>query len=200
MIVVLSDPENGRHECEQVNQLFEAGLQRFHVRKPEFSELEMRNYLKSIDPDYYPLLVMHQFHELAADFQIQGLHFPVNLRKRTHETQLKKLKKEGFWLSTSIHDLLEINAVELEFDAAFISPVFDSISKPGYFGKSFDSKIIKQKKAIELIALGGVAPENCKEAFEMGYDGVALLGAIWNSLSPTETFKKTQMACSTIDQ
>jgi thiamine-phosphate pyrophosphorylase len=79
-----------------------------------------------------------------------------------------------------------------EWQYSFISPVFPSISKKGY---GQDTKIIedltyRNNIHVKLIALGGIDEYTIKKVFQTGADGAALLGAIWNSSTPVDVFKK----------
>ncbi len=65
----------------------------------------------------------------------------------------------------------------------FLSPVFDSISKPGY-GSRFSTEELREAAGKGLInakvyALGGVDPSRFAELEALGFGGVALLGAAW---------------------
>lgn len=71
------------------------------------------------------------------------------------------------------------------------SPVFDSISKQGYTANSGMQQIpdwVKAKPELK-IALGGITPSNAKMALSMGYDGLAVLGAVWELKSEYEQLK-----------
>jgi thiamine-phosphate pyrophosphorylase len=65
-----------------------------------------------------------------------------------------------------------------------LSPVFDSISKAGY-NSGFTYATLKEasKKGIiegNVIALGGISTSNIASIVDMGFGGVAVLGAVWN--------------------
>jgi len=77
-------------------------------------------------------------------------------------------------------------------DICFLSPVFDSISKFGYKAK-YNSQELKEGIASwkenhsqKLFALGGVDAENIAELASLGFDGAAVLGAVWHSPDPVE--------------
>jgi thiamine-phosphate pyrophosphorylase len=77
------------------------------------------------------------------------------------------------------------------YDYIFLSPVFDSISK-NYHKSSFENgeieNVLKSRKQ-NIYALGGITPENAEKAFRMGFDGVGVLGYIWESdRTPLEAF------------
>lgn len=197
MIIVISDTELFANEANIVNQLFDNELMLFHLRKYNNSKTEITKFINKIKPEYRNRIVLHQFHEMAPEFEITRLHFSERDRKVISEDELVKLKTQNKILSSSVHSINEYNALSSCFDYAFLSPVFDSISKTDYKAQAFDLSLKKQNN-IKLIALGGVQENNCSTAFEMGFDGVALLGSIWNSEEKIERFRKIKKICSVI--
>lgn len=103
--MVISSSENFPQEAKIINQLFEAGMEFFHLRKHGKSESEVNDLLKQILPEFHPNISLHQHHFLAAKNSINRLHFTDFDRRNTKENQLQQLKKEGFKLSTSIHEV-----------------------------------------------------------------------------------------------
>ena len=83
---------------------------------------------------------------------------------------------------------MPLNLLSDHFSYAFLSPVFDSISKADYKAKQFDLSL-RKKTSTKLIALGGITEENQYRAIDMGFDGVAMMGSIWNSEDKIKTFK-----------
>ena len=65
----------------------------------------------------------------------------------------------------------------------FLSPIFDSISKEGYkanFDKLELKEFLAKDRKTKVIALGGLTEENYLEVLELGFDGGAFLGSVWN--------------------
>ena len=80
---------------------------------------------------------------------------------------------------------------------AFLSPVFDSISKNGYKSKFTDRlnkftqikpELIATIKGKNIVALGGVDTDKLELLRKVGFKGAATLGAIWHSKKPVEKF------------
>lgn len=223
MIIIISNPTPIENETAIVNQLFENGLELFHVRKYDYSKSEVENYINNINENHYSRLVLNSYHKLANQFNIKRLHFSERDRLSKTENDFKQLVEDGFILSTSVHSVEEFNTLSSCFSYAFLSPVFDSISKTDYKAKIFDlkeyvastplshrnpnpvsandvfteqrwlsgaeAKLQRQSiKKTKLIALGGITPENYKTALEMGFDGVALMGSIWQSENKVENY------------
>jgi len=85
----------------------------------------------------------------------------------------------------SCHTFDEVDALEGKEDYCFLSPVFDSISKQGYkanFDKEELRKFLKKERNIKVIALGGITEENYSEVIQLGFDGGAFFGSVWDSL------------------
>ena len=87
----------------------------------------------------------------------------------------------------SLHNLGELKDMSEPLDYCFFGPVYESISKKGYIPKIslpelgaclHTLKKAKTKKPL-VYALGGVRRRKIPELFNLGFDGVTLLGSIW---------------------
>ncbi|REC63264.1 thiamine phosphate synthase [Chryseobacterium pennae] len=188
MILVITPEIIVPNESEIINQMFHDGLDFLHIRKPWISRGKMTEFINSIDTSFYPRLVLHSHYDLGKDYGISRLHFREEVRK---EGKYKSLMN-GNTISTSVHEITTYNALEKEWEYAFISPFFPSISKKGYGVDStvIESLIQRNNPHVKLIALGGIDSSHIQEVFDLGVDGVALLGAIWESNEPLHVFKK----------
>lgn len=195
MLIVISSPTPVSNEAFLINQLFEEGLSVFHLRKPDYTEPELTALLKEINPVHYSKVALHQFHHVAGSFGIKRLHFNGEDRRQIKEDTLMTYKSEGAILSTSVHSMPEYHDLSSHFDYTFLGPVFDSISKPGYQAKAFNMEGMDKKQTTKLIALGGIDSANCRKAYSMGFDGVAVLGAVWNNEHKINAFKLIQSQC-----
>lgn len=193
-MIVITNPIPITNEIDTIHSLFENGLELLHIRKPDFSEAEMRAFLLEISPVLRKQLALHSHHQLASEFGINRIHFTEKTRMETTDENIKNWKENGFILSTSIHQMNDFEALSNDFDYAFLGPVFESISKLDYISNIDFKKELKQRnnKKTTLIALGGITSERIKIALEYGFDNVAILGTIWNSTSPIENFKLCQ--------
>jgi thiamine-phosphate pyrophosphorylase len=194
-LIVITRPEMLSGEADIINQLFIHGLTRLHVRKPEATESELCALLEQVKPEFRGRIALHQHHALAEKLGITGLHFTEANRLVQKQEKLKDLKNNGYTLSTSLHEPDALQNLSECFDYAFLGPVFDSISKTGYLAKLPDGfQLQKCSFPNKVIALGGVNEENSHSAFAMGFDGIAVLGSIWqnpeNAISAFEYLSK----------
>lgn len=203
-MIVISNPIKINNEIDIIHSLFEQGLPLFHVRKPDYSEKEMKAYLSDIKIDFRQQLVLHSHHHLATEFRISRIHYtekerlailnPVAKLTRPTKNTFQKMVKKGIHLSTSVHTIEDFNALDNAFDYAFLSPVYPGISKENYSSKTNLLEDVKKRTnyTTQLIALGGIDSKNTAHTLKTGFDDVALLGTIWNSANPIENFKLCQ--------
>lgn len=184
MVIVIAAETDRNHEIPILHQLFEAGLECFHLRKPKKNYEEHCAYLNQINPGYHNRIVVHHFHELIDVYNLKGIHFPEQ-KRRQQLHKLPALKRTGKTISSSFHEIATLAHCPFEFDYHLLSPVFSSISKEGYKGRAFDVNPIPKY----IIGMGGVTANNLKTFISLGYHGAGVLGSIWNSSSPVENFK-----------
>ncbi len=191
-IIVISSSDFVKDEAAVTNALFDAGLELFHLRKPEYSEEQCALFVEEINAHHRPKIVSHQHHHLAEQFGMNRIHFPEKERQTVKEEELISLKARGFILSTSVHELSAIDLLSETFSYAFLGPVFESISKPDYKPKAAVT-LKKEERKTKIIAIGGITPANMSKVEINNFDGAALLGAIWREPKNAITVFK---ACS----
>ncbi|MFK7900468.1 MAG: thiamine phosphate synthase [Cyclobacteriaceae bacterium] len=191
-IIVISPEEDIPNELDILNQLFEAGLSYYHFRKPKKSYQEHADYLNQIEANFHKNIVTHLHHELINEFDLKGIHFQEQKRRdeleegKTMSDYLNSLSifKTGFTKSSSFHSPEDLVDCTTDFDYHLLSPVFASISKKGYEGKGFDANHISKR----TIGMGGVTPQNLDQFKQLGFDGVGVLGGIWQKENPVKEY------------
>lgn len=162
----ISDGEN-----ELVVRLLDQGWDYVHLRHPAASLSDMRRLIESIPQRYHNRLRLHGHFELATQFNLGGLH----LNGRCP-------KAPDFYtgsVSRSCHSIEELTK-STDCDYVTLSPIFDSISKPGY-KSSFTADELLQLNEISkplVIALGGITPERLEQLKPYNFGGYAVKGAI----------------------
>ena len=189
-MIVITNPFFIEDETQILHSLLEEGLYSLHIRKPDFSEVEMAKFIHQIKLEFRTNLVLHSHHQLAEDLGIERFHFSEKDRKEFPA----RFPKPCRYNSTSTHSIEDFNSLETKFNYAFLSPVFKSISKENYSPEKDLFKEIKSRKnhKTKMVALGGIDSGNIQKAFENGFDDVALLGTIWKNENPLKQFKLCQ--------
>lgn len=188
MILVITPEKEVPYETDCINQLFQEGLDLLHIRKPGISRKEMIGFISKIEPSFYHQLVFHNHYDLGENYGISRFHF----READRQDENCQSFMKGNIISTSVHDIPTYNGLGEEWQYAFLSPFFPSISKKGYGEDSTVMEEVKQRNnsGVKLIALGGIHSDNIQKVFDAGVDGAALLGAIWENNEPINIFRK----------
>lgn len=185
MIIVVSPNSNYPNEPLHVNNMLDNGLELFHFRKYGSSDELALEYLDNINVCQRRKIVLHSHQHLASEFtDIERLHF--NSYDRMREKQMEF--NGNFRLSTSTHSIQEFNELKKTWSYAFLSPIFQSISKPGHGVENsvFEDIELKDNANVDLIGLGGIEYQNMERVLAKGSNGIALLGSIWNQIDPTD--------------
>lgn len=201
MLIVISPEREQFEESRHIEALFNEGLEKLHLRKPYDDKKTCRQLLQSIPKRFHSRISLHQYHELAEEFSIGGIHLTEKSRKSLiQQNKLNKRmeywKQKNYAISSSFHSLEDIKEESNGFDYVFLSPVFNSIAKKGYQGRQFNVSSLGSTTLI--IALGGMKANNISKAFNLGYKGVAVLGAVWKTEYPVKSFKQIQGVYSKI--
>jgi thiamine-phosphate pyrophosphorylase len=207
-LTVISPEGDDPRELFVLEQLLAEGLADYHVRKPGWSRDAMAAYLGRVPAKYHPRLVLHSHHDLAAVFAVGGLHerdHPDTLPSAASPRQcqlsvdMTDRLRAGPFHSRAVHDLAALRLTTGQLDRVLFSPVFPSISKPG---RTPDPRadaaglraVLALPRRAEVFALGGVDVSRLPACRGLGFDGVAVLGAVWQSADPLGSFRELQQA------
>lgn len=202
LLVVITRPHFFPGEAACLEGLLAAGLEKLHLRKPGAKEEEVETLLKQIDPRWYSRLVLHgngDLRPLAVRYGIPQMHCPPGdlgavkqgsgrpgrpKAGKQEEPSVSRQRKPGeeypIALSASLHSWEEIKEVEgAGLTYVFMSPVFNSISKPGYTATPGLLRRPAGPYPCKVIGLGGVDKDTIGELIREEWDGAAVLGWIW---------------------
>lgn len=162
-------------EGERITRLLDSG--RFtdvHLRHPGATVREMLRLIESVAPRHHGRLHLHGHFDLINEFNLGGLH--LNRRCPAPPPAWRGV------LSASCHSLDDVGRCRAAgLDYVTVSPVFDSISKPGYRA-AFTPRELHELAATEgltVVALGGVTPRRLPELARLGFGAYAMLSAAW---------------------
>lgn len=189
-IVVVSAPHNEVNEVEEVVRMFDAGLKHFHIRKPRLNKNELADYIRRYPDKFRKRMVLHSYHGLADQFGLGGIHLSRQHRKRGRLYQLriwiKRKLNPDLIVTRTFHKLTDITNDRRRYSYAFLSPVFDSVTRSslaGGFSRRALLIIIPQARQ-PIYALGGITTERLRETAENGFHGAVFHGSIWESDTP----------------
>lgn len=182
-IVVISPESADPREVPAMGGFFEAGLERYHVRKPSWTEPELEAWLRALPVGWRPRIILHQHHALVQVLGLGGRHEKGESRRA-----------DG--ASRSCHDLPSLRRHMLAFGQVMFGPVFPSLTKPGYapaadFPWTELRAVLRGRgghAGARVLAIGGITAGRLGRCAELGFDGAAVMGAVWNGPDPVREF------------
>jgi thiamine-phosphate pyrophosphorylase len=173
-VIVITPPEYIEKEANIIVQLLEHGVWAIHLRKPGTDASSLERLIQEIPQRLRSQLVLHDHFKLVKPYALKGVH----LNRRN------PIPPDDFngSISQSFHSIEELKDMA-HLDYAFLSPIFDSISKQGYHA-AFSHEQLYDAHEQGLInervyALGGVSIDRLKEVATIGFGGAAMLGDVW---------------------
>jgi thiamine-phosphate pyrophosphorylase len=202
LLAVITLPGFFDREAGCLEDLLEAGLQKLHLRKPGAADAEKAALLERLAPRWASRLVLHGSREEAAYYGIAQVHGSVDFadgQGRSGGGPFVGLADGGGpAISTSVHSWAELKALPAGLAYAFISPLFDSISKQGYGA----NPALLQQPAGDLpcmpVGLGGIGAGTIGEMIRAGWKGAAALGWIWEE--PAVAVRRYEQLKKIIDE
>lgn len=195
-IVVISPESSDPREVPAMEGLFFAGLGRYHVRKPMWTEPELEAWLRRLPESWRPRIFLHQHHVLVGRLSLGGRH-----GKDSGEGPAGPAE------SRSCHGLAALRRHIGRYDSLIFGPVFPSLSKPGYGPAGdfpWDELRIVLKGArgpldTRVLAVGGVTTGGLARCHELGFDGAAVIGAVWNAPDPVRAYTELRAAAQPLE-
>lgn len=111
---------------------------------------------------------------------------------------VRRIAPPGFIIGVSVGNDAELASVA-SADYAGIGPFFATSSKDdagGAIGADGFAKLAKHL-GLPAVAIGGITPDNAREAIEAGAAGVAAISAIFGSPDPAEAARQIRSAIGT---
>ena len=202
-LAIISPPEDAPNEHQAVCRILRASPAIFHLRKPGRGIEALSDYLRQISSDLHHRIMVHGHRRLLDRYALKGIHFTEADRRRNPQ-HLRMLKHQ--WprchLSAAFHRIEDIREHDGFFDYIFLSPVFDSLSKPGHRA-AFNHRDLRRFLAHTghtVFALSGIDGQRVATAASLGFKGIAVLGAIWNADAPVAAARQLAAICRDIDR
>lgn len=171
-LAVISPEDNSvLNELEVVLTLFKQGLTRFHLRKPNWKKATLIAYLDNIPKEFRNFIYLHYHSDIAKEYGVK-----CHLRY----DQWSEKGENAYCDSVSVHNWDEFKAIDGKIGQCTISPLFNSTSKTNYHQNPKLLHLPTKSGQTNVIALGGIGIGNIAQVQQLGFDGAAVLGAIWN--------------------
>ncbi len=189
-IIVISPEGRDPHEPDALGGMLDLGLERYHVRKPDWAPAEIEAWIARLPAGWRKRLILHGHPGLARDLGVLGTHLGDRDRGEA---------KGAF--SSACHDLETLAERLGSFPQVIFGPIFPSLSKPGY-GPRVGFPWERLKRLLSLprsglaIAVGGVTAARLGRCHELGFDGAAVIGAVWGRDDPVGAFRELRGAAA----
>jgi len=169
--IAITCPDVFVGEGREIVRLLDAGYDRVHIRKPGCGVADVAALIETIPGAYLGRISLHDHFALAEAYGLGGVH--LNSRNPQAPAGWRGL------VSRSLHSLDEIGSSV--YDYAFLSPIFPSISKPGY-SAAWNEASLRERVDSKIIALGGVTPDRLGWLSDLGFGGAAMFGVLWGKV------------------
>ncbi len=196
-LIVMSSSSSIENEAQIVTQLFEAGLETYHLRKLKLSTNQMKGFIQQIPEHFHNRIFIHSHHNLASMFKLGGIHLTSTHKKKKYKTWLSikliKLKNPDIKITTLFKNIGHLFETDHKYvySYVFLSPIFDSVSskfQSGFTEHSLHSAM--QKTKFNVIARGGIEVSSVEKAKRINFNGLAFYSSIWKSNNPVAEFNK----------
>jgi len=188
-LLVISDRRQARQPLQQVAEAaFAGGCRWFSLREKDLPPDERRTLLGALvtlGRRFGAVVTAHEDIEAVAAVGADGVHLPSGGSPAGARARLP-----GALIGASAHSADEAAALlEAGADYVTLSPVFLTSSKPGYgpaLGLDGLARIAAQVPG-DIVALGGITPENAAACLAAGACGIAVMGEVMRAADPQAT-------------
>ncbi|HBR93845.1 MAG TPA: hypothetical protein DEA90_06735 [Opitutae bacterium] len=184
-VIAVSPESKYANEADVIVRLLQAGLMRYHVRKPSWTLADCAELLDAVPAEWHARISLHQHHVLAESYAV-GMHYKDGMA-------VDHALLGGRICSRSLHRIDELETLLKQVDYAFLSPVFQSITKHAYGPSWTEADLATSLSgacAAKLYALGGITVANAARAIAYGFEGVVVHGSLWQAADPLEAFAR----------
>lgn len=175
-LYLLSTPDFFVEEDKIITALFEEGLDGFHMRKSGAEPIYSERLLTLIPDEWHSRITVHDHFYLKEEFGLRGIHL-----SEEHPTPPAGYRGQ---LSRSIHSIGELQTQREGMDYVFLSPVFDSISKPDRKAAYTHQQLYDATRQglidRKVMAAGGINAETLPKLKDYGFGGAVILGDLWH--------------------
>lgn len=179
-LIVITSPTFFVEEDKIITVLFEEGLDVLHLRKPETSAMYSERLLTLIPKKFHHKIVTHEHFYLKEEFQLMGIHLNSRNPKEPHDY--------AGHLSCSCRTIEEVAKKKHFYDYVFLKSMYESEENGGKLSTFTAEEIrLAAKQGVidtEVMAFGGITPENILEVKDYGFGGAVIMNDLWSKFDP----------------
>lgn len=182
-LIIMSSPDFFVEEDKIISNLFDKGMDIFHLRKPASEPVYSERLLTLLPREYCKQIVVHDHFYLKEEYGLRGIH----LNQRNPEPP----KGYKGHISRSCHSIEELRLYRKKFDYVIFSPAFDGTT-PDDLLSAFSPAVLKQAAKDGLIdkkvmAMGGINCDNIRRLKDLGFGGVVVGSDVWKHFNIHQT-------------
>lgn len=156
--------------------LFEEGMDRLHLYKPNSSALYSERLLSLIPDNFHERIVVHNHFQLGNEYHLAGIHLD--------SSSVQPPRKVKDKIGRTCEDLAFLKEMKKNANYVFLRRIFphpDNKNKSASFTreeleKAAECGLIDKK----VYALGGVDLDHIRQARDLGFGGVVVCSDLWN--------------------
>ena len=196
LLIITDRHQAGRALAAVAADAFAAGCRWLSLREKDLTprdSLALLAKLVELGRPWGARVMVHGDVDAAAAAGAAGVHLP----RGANVAEARRRLGPDALIGVSAHDLAEAGAAGAGADYLTLSPIFPSISKPGY-GPALGVEGLRAVAAEigrPIIALGGVTAENAASCLEAGACGIAVMGVAMQARNTQSTVRQLIAAC-----
>lgn len=191
--VVMSPLNERAGEKKILQRLFDSGLSQYHLRRPHWSMQRCREWLESLPAETRSRIVLHQHPRLVRRLGLAGFHFDASDKKAFPPDGVAGLGEVSAQCG-DFHSMLEAGKCCRRI---VLGPVFPpekyDVTVPrrtlGEYAATASYWRAHVGGGAQVLAFGGISASNIRECRKAGFDGVVVVGAVWNASDPVSAFR-----------
>lgn len=186
-LLIITDRRQATRPLEEIAEAaFAAGCRWLSLREKDLDARDRVSLLRRLvqqGKPYGAVVMVHEDMAAAEAAGAAGVHLPGGV---SPEAARQRLGASAI-IGCSAHDPRELPALAAAgADYASLSPIFPSVSKPGY-GPALGLEALSRAaaaSALPVIALGGVDAANAGPCLAAGAAGIAVMGGLMRAADP----------------
>lgn len=193
--ILMTNPYQINFEIDTINKLFDMGLDRLIISKPEFDSEALEKYIQKIDVKNHNKLILIEDLKMAERYKVAGILiskdqvFKFFYNPFIFNPFLKR--NPNIEIYQKVRNVKEMDKMDSRVTRVLIYPTFIEHYKQNII-QFFDNNSLEQRKDknILVFAMGGVTPSRYSEMLKYKFDGFVLHSTIWRESLPIERFEE----------